>query len=311
LARVVLVLSIVMLAWAIRTTRLTAFEAHRESQTYEDVYYLPPAEWLPVLSMGYRSAAADLLWCRSLVYFGEEFLRKGTVKHLFNYANAIIALDPDFKSVYPWVATAAMYRAGEFDVKEAMHAADYLRTAVRRWPDDGKLAWELGSMLKFEIYPYVGKDPALGEKISEEAAQHLSAAALMGAGPAWLALNSSSLLQRLGKTEQAIQHLEEVYGSVQDESVKAEIAERLASLRSEAYAAAVREANDQFEAQRAASYPYLSSTMFLLLGSKASRARFDMLKRDFLPADPVDQVFDEAEHTAQGEQAGSPASKTP
>ena len=253
--RVLLVLSIVLLAWATRATRLVAFNAHHESQTYEDVYYLPPAEWLPVLSLGYRTAGADLLWCRSLVYFGEEFIRKGTVRHLFNYANAIIALDPDFKSVYPWVAMAAMYRAGDFDLKEAMHAADYLRTAVKRWPDDGKLAWELGSMLKFEIYPYVANDPALRDKISEEAAQHLSTAAVLGAGPAWLALNSSSLLQRLGKTEQAIQHLEEVYGSVPDESLKAEIAQRLASLRSETYAAAVSEANEQFEAQHQDSYP--------------------------------------------------------
>jgi hypothetical protein len=288
-------LTIVLLAWATRATRLVAFEAHHQSQTYEDVYYLPPAQWLPVLSMGYHTAGADLLWCRSLVYFGEEFLRRGTVKHLFNYASAMITLDPDFKSVYPWVATAAMYRAGDFDLKEAMRATDYLRNAVRRWPNDGKLAWELGSMLKFEIYPYLNNEPELRTKVGEEAAQNLSAAALMGAGPPWLALNSSSLLQRLGKTEQAIQHLEEVYGSVQDDDIKAEIAQRLASLRSETYAEAVREANDQFEAQHLAAYPYLSSSMFLLLGSKASEARFEMIERNFLPADRSAQVFDEAD----------------
>jgi hypothetical protein len=296
-------LSIALLAFATRESRLAAFRAHHESQTYEDVYYLPPPQWLPVLSLGYTSASADLLWCRSLVYFGEEFIRNGGVKHLFAYGDAIIQLDPDFRSAYPWVATIAMYRAGAFDMSEALHAVDYLRVAVKRWPNDGKLAWDLGSILRFEIYPETKGKPELRKKIEEEAAEHLSTAAVLGAGPPWLALNSSALLERLGKTEQAIQHLEEVYGSVQSEDTKLELAAKLAALRSESYAEAVREANDQFERQRRLSFPYLSNTLFFLLGPKAENERTSMIERNFLPATSTEQILDD--------DSGEPATSVP
>jgi tetratricopeptide (TPR) repeat protein len=291
LARFVLVLAVALLALATRHTRLVAFDQHHESQAYEDVYYLPPSSWLPVLSLGYTSAAADLLWCRSLVYFGDEFIRHGVVKHLFAYGDAIIKLDPDFKTPYSWIATVAMYRAGEFDLKEALIAVGYLRTAVKRFPNDGKLAWDLGSILRFEIYPLLKKDHAMATKIEEEAAEHLSTAALLGAGPPWLALNSANLLQKLGKTEQAIQHLEEVYGSVQDEYTKREVGQRLALLRSEAHAAALQEANDQFERERKRSFPYVSPALFLLLGDKQEFRRMGMLKRNFLPESSAEQVL--------------------
>lgn len=282
-------LLLVGLGAAIRTTRLVAFQQHHDSDHYEDAYYLPPSEWLPPMSLGFRQAAADLLWCRTLIYIGEEFLRGGVLRHATAYADAIITLDPDFKAPYRWPATVSLYRPGEFDLEEVLGAVDYLRRAVRRWPNDGELAWDLGSTLRFEVVPHV-KDAALKQKLEGEAADMLSTAALLGAGPPWLALNSSTLLTKLGKKEQAIRHLEEVYGTVQDPETKAQIAARLASLRSQTYAEAVREANEQFEQQRRRAFPYLSPTAFFVLGPRAQEERFRLLEDNFLPATATDSL---------------------
>src|SRR4051812_14264963 len=92
------ILGVCLLAAAIRWTRLQAFADHQQAQRYEDVYYLPPAEWLPAMSLGYTSALADLLWCRTLIYFGEEIGARGAVRHLFQYTDAVLALDPDYRS---------------------------------------------------------------------------------------------------------------------------------------------------------------------------------------------------------------------
>jgi tetratricopeptide (TPR) repeat protein len=286
------VLVMIALAAGIRTTRLTAFTQHHESQRYEDAYYLPPSQWLPLMSLGYRSAAADLLWCRTLIYIGEQFIRGGSQRHAQAYADAIITLDPDFKAPYRWPITVMLYREGDFVLKDVLEAADYLRRAVKRWPNDGELAWDLGSTLRFEVVPFI-PDAALKKKLESEAADLLSTAALLGAGPPWLALNSSALLTKLGKKEQAIRHLEEVYGTVQDEDTKKQIAAQLAALRSQTYSEAVRAANDQFEGERQRSFPYLSRSAFFVIGPKAQFERLRMLEDDFLPPSVSEQVFDE------------------
>ena len=53
-----------------RELRLVVFDQRQSSLKHEELYYLPPSEWLPVISLGFRAALADLIWCRSLVYFG-------------------------------------------------------------------------------------------------------------------------------------------------------------------------------------------------------------------------------------------------
>lgn len=219
-----------MLALSGRALRLSAFQAALQAKQFDDVYYYPPAEWLPALSLGYRAALADLLWCRSLVYFGEGVSRRVAVRHVFDYTDALLALDPDFRAPYRWVTTAISFRPAGLDVDEALRAARYVERGVERWPEDGQLRWELGAYLRFDVAPLV-PDPARKQAVLERAAPHLAAAARLGAGPAWLALTSSSLLERLGQTQQALKHLEEMHALVGDDQVRAEIAARIAALR--------------------------------------------------------------------------------
>ncbi len=275
-------LAVVALALSSRALRLRAFEQHQRGQRYEDIYYIPSASWLPVLSLGYRQALADLLWCQSLVYFGQEVVHRGAVKYVFEYTDAILALDPDFRRAYRWIATAAIYRPTALDVGVGVRASRYLERALRRWPSDGELHWEYGSLLRFELAP-LEKDPAKKRGLLEHAAPHLEAAARLGAGPPWLAINSADLLNKLGRTEQAIRHLEELYATVQEPVVKEEIETRLALLRSRSYLEGMRAAHEQFERSREASYPYVSPGLFLFLGAKpAPEARERWLASGFL-----------------------------
>jgi len=191
--------------WLTREVRLRAFSQHQAGQRYEDLYYLPAHDWLPVLSLGYRQALADLIWCRSLVYFGEDIGQSGKVKYVFEYTDAILALDPDFRPAYRWISTAAIYRPVALDIEQGLRAADYLKRALARWPDDWELHWDYGSLLRFELAP-LETNPARKRQLLERAAPHIRAAALHGAGPPWLALNSVELLNKLGHLEQAIRH---------------------------------------------------------------------------------------------------------
>lgn len=289
LLRAITVVVLAALGVVVRELRLRAFALHHDNQRYEDVYYLPPARILPLASLGFHEALADLIWCRSLVYFGEELGQRGPVKFALDYTDAIITLDPNFRSAYRWAATVSMYRPVTATPEDGLKGAKYLETALKRWPNDGELHWDYGSLLRFEIAPLM---PAGAEKerVIALAAPHLAIAASLGAGPAWLALNSAGLLERLGQNEQAIRHLEEVYGTVQDEGTKKAIEARLTELRSQSFVEAIRAANREFEASHQRSYPYLSASLFLLVGARDDSAWTELLATRYLPTAAREQL---------------------
>jgi hypothetical protein len=252
------------------------------TQRYEDVYYLPPPGWLRVFSAGYHEAFADLVWMKVLIYFGEELYQRGNVENLYNYTDAILALDDNFAAVYRWVASCALYRPGDITVNDVRRAIDYLERGVRLFPENGELAWDLGATYRYELVPML-KVPEERDEARRQGLEHLRAAALRGTGPAWLALSNAAQFERLGHTEQAIRHLEEVYGATYDPAMRKEIEKRLAELHGIRYAEALRHAVDDFETARRRDFPYLSFTLYWMMGRRPPVDGIGLLARNFDP----------------------------
>lgn len=263
--------------------RVRAQRFFADTQTYEDLYYLPPKDVLLLCSLGYRYALADAIWMKALVYYGEELGHNGDVKHLYRYGDAMIELDPDFKRVYQWVASSALYRTGSVSVEDARAAIRYLEAASRRFPDDGELAWDLGANYTFELAPMLPEGEAR-ETARKKGVEFLEAAALRHAGPPWLALQTANQLQGLGRVEQAIRHLEDVYATTMDPDVKAQIEQRLTAMRSAAYAEALRRTNEELEKARLRDFPYLEPTLYLQVGPRPPFGGDAWLLQGFDPA---------------------------
>lgn len=252
------------------------------AQTYEDVYYLPPPDYLVLGSLGYRAALADLIWMKALVYYGEELVHRGDVSHLYRYGDAMIALDPDFKRVYRWIASSALYRTGEIALSDAQAAIRYLERATQRFPDDGELAWELGANYTYELASMLPIGPER-DAARRKGLDYLEAAVLRNAGPPWLVLQTASQLQALGRREQAIRHLEDAYAVTSDPDVKEQIERQLTRLRSARYAEALRRAQTDLEAARRRDFPYIDSTLYLLVGARPPFGGPLWLERGFDP----------------------------
>ena len=170
-----------------------------ETQTYEDIYYLPPPEWLQVMSLGHRRALADLIWLRALIYFGDEFESGGAVKHVFNYGDSMLALDPDFRRVYRWVGVAAVYTPTGSPLEFIERSIDVLRRGAERFPNDGQLAWDVAATITYELLPRLPKDDPSRERLEAEGSDYMVAAARLGAGPDWLVLTNATSLRKLGE----------------------------------------------------------------------------------------------------------------
>jgi len=247
------------------TLRSTSMDHYLDTQTYEDIYYLPPPNWLEVMSLGYRRALADLIWLRALIYFGDEFMNAGEVKHVHNYGESMLKLDPDFKRVYRWVGVAGVYTPKGSPPEFIERAIDVLRRGAARFPDDGELAWDTGATILYELLPHLPPDDPRRERLELEGQEHMMAAARLGAGPDWLVITNATSLRELGEKEQELRHLEEMYTLVKDAQVKAQIETRLSQLRSEAYSEAFRQANEEFEERRRNEFPYLPPTLYFFV----------------------------------------------
>ena len=243
--------------------RPVAMKSYLAGEHYEDIYYLPPPAWLRVFSLGHEEALADIIWMRALVYFGQELTNRGEVSHVFDYGDAIATLDPYFVPVYRWGASSALYRTGTITARDGERAVAFLERGLRRFPDNGELLWEVGATLTFELPPLLD-DAAAKRDAKRRGVPFLEAAARLGAGPAWLVLTNATQLERLGRTEQAIRHLEEMYATVRDEDVRAQVGLELGRLRSAAYAEAFAAAQRDVDTRRWRDAAYLEPTLYLL-----------------------------------------------
>jgi hypothetical protein len=264
---IALVVGLVVTVCGAGVLRHKAMNHYLSTQHYEDVYYLPPAEWLPVFSLGYRKALCDLIWMKALIYFGDELYHRGNVKHLYEYTEAMLKLDKYFKAVYLWVSSSSIYRSGDVTVADVRMAIKYMERAVRLFPNDGELAWDLGANYVYELAPIL-TDHAEKVEAKKRGIPYLQAAALRGAGPRWLGLTNASQLIKLGRTEQAIRQLEAIYSTTANPELREQIEKRLAVLRNSSYAEAMKHVVNDLEKSHQRDFPYLSQTLYLLVGPR-------------------------------------------
>lgn len=264
--------------------RLHSQQHFARTQRYEDVYYLPPPAWLRVFSLGYREALADLIWLRTLIYFGDELVHRGGVANLTHYADAMLTLDPYFKQVYRWAATCGVYRTGRVGIEHIRNSIAYLERAARLFPDDGEIAWDLAGFYLYELRPYA-VDPAEKESARRKGLEHLQFATLRGAGPPWLALSAASEMEKMGQREREVSFLQEVYGQVSDENIREEIRARIAKLQSATFAEALAHEYDELERARKRDFPYIDRELFLQVGKKPAFDGNALILRGFAPTE--------------------------
>lgn len=262
--------------------RERAFAHHAQTQRYQDRYYLPPPNILRLASLGHREALADLVWIAALNNFGRELIHRGGARYVFQYADAALALDPDFRRVYLWIGTTSMYRATAPTLQAAERAAKYLVRAAERFPDDGEIMWQAAAHFSYEMPPLTDNPEAAAE-YKRRGLPYLEAAALLGGGPPWLGLVAASNMARLGEQERAIHHLTQLYLSAPDADTKAQIRERLGQLRSANFADALAHAEAQWRARKTAEFPYLDDTLYLLVGPRPPFDGAGQLVRRFDP----------------------------
>lgn len=234
--------------------------------------YAPTPGAAPIVALGYRELAADLLLVRLIGYFGSE---DNDASGIADLAEAIVALDPSYRRVYELGSVAMTSAHRGVDNSIHLRAIALLETAARAYPT----SWNYPK-LAGEIYLVDLKtnDPVQRRAWDEEGSRLLETASRKPGAPATSAMVAATLQSRLGQHQRAVDNLRETLLLTSDDQARAQIIAKLAELTkadSAELAAEVMEERHTFVDQWQAQRPTVTPSMYILVGPPLARG-FDL-----------------------------------
>lgn len=195
---------------AVTAPRLDRPEMDQEGE----LLYLPKAEYLRPLSLGYSQVLADVLWFRTISYFGQHFRADRTYPWLAYMCNLVTDLDPRAAHVYRFGGMILPWEAGQADA-----GIQLLEKGIKALPD----SWMLHYWVGFNYYFF--------KNDLESAAMHMRRAALLpGAAPN--AATFAALLSAESQgPETALQFLQEIRHQVDSQEMLEVVDEHIAKTR--------------------------------------------------------------------------------
>jgi len=104
------------------------------TKNQDDVYTLPPTGQLTVMSIGYRSALADMIFAHVLVSSGIHFQEKRAFEFVSKYIEAVNALDPKFELPYRMADGLITLQAKPVNVEAYRQARRILERGMAEFP---------------------------------------------------------------------------------------------------------------------------------------------------------------------------------
>ncbi len=276
--------TILTLASVTAMARSSALSAGGDREPAEELRYVPRPALFRAVSLGHHELVADLLWMKSVVYFGEMFMhptREGA-RQLERYLDTLLAIDPWFQSVYRWAGTMFIYRTGRVTRGDVLRANRFLEQGTKLFPRDWELWFILGTNLLFEIHPVNEVEQRHFRRLGANA---IARAADLPAAPDFAATLAATLFQKEGELLAAIQLLERSI-AITPEAKRPALYGKLTQLRSAEAALRVERETNALERAWRSSFPYLPVELFSLIGAEPPFQRpRDLLQTTYIEAD--------------------------
>ena len=239
----------------------------------DESYSLPPPDQLPALSLGYRSALADLLWARVLVTQGMRISEHRRFDNGALYFRSIFALEPTFREPYLMLDAILTFGAVRASIEDVKDTRALFELGMRERPNDAQLFLTAGGFLAYIAPGYLPEEDRtewrlLGGRILARAAE----LATGQEGLQWHALAAAGVLNRNGERDAAVSFLERTYEITEDPEIREEILKQLRAMRADEAAERARGSARRFEETWRGEFPFVSRALILLLGPRADPA---------------------------------------
>jgi len=123
-------------------TAMTAVRLDRVPERHDgaaELVYLPDARLLRPLVLGYDNVLANLIWFRTISYFGEHYQGDHVYPWLARMCDLVTDLDPRAEHVYRFAGLVLPWDAGEVD-----EGIRLLQKGIRVFPKSWTLRYYLG-----------------------------------------------------------------------------------------------------------------------------------------------------------------------
>jgi len=229
-------------------------------------YRVPPTKYLRTMSFGFNELAADLFWVNCISYFADQLFLARDFRYLPGWLESIYTLDRHFKELYRYGPTMLMSRMHRLTNKDVATAIDLLKRGHKVYPDDWRLAFNIGLYYMFEMK---SKDPAVAKRYKRMGADWIRRASILGSDIPWLPALVAQVYSEQGQRALAIRHLQELYLASQDEQMKQQIFLKLKSLKANQQADELqRMAKAWQEDYQASSINFIPADLFIVVQQK-------------------------------------------
>ncbi len=222
----------------------------------KEVLLVPPGRVIRQVDLGYHSLAADLLFIRANLYYGQHLYTDEQLPWISDFVEVLLQVDPDFKKSYLWGALATTYYKREIDfVPRALvdRANRILERGMRRFPGDHRFPMRIA----FNHYYEIGDRNA--------ALPYFHQAAGLPGAPDWLQAMLVDLYTKEGSKDLARQILKSLVMSEDDPNLSKAMKDRLAHLMSPGERQAVESARAALMDEWRADYVALPFDLFLVV----------------------------------------------
>lgn len=189
---------------------------HYPFNAQESILYLPSGPYLKPLALGYNEMFADLLWIKTISYFGNHFMADKEYPWLYHMLTLVIDLDPRFDFPYYFGGIVLSLEADQVN-----NANQILAKGIEAYPEK----WEYPFYIGFNHYYHKG-DP-------KQALPFLERAAALPGSPEFLKSLIGSLYLKTEGPEASLAFFREAYRNTQDDMIRKRISSKIEHILSE------------------------------------------------------------------------------
>jgi hypothetical protein len=218
--RVMLTSLLVLIAsMALSVLTLRAVDRVRGESTLQEVLYIPSANTVKHLSLGYDGLLADLYWTRVVQYFGGKHHVKAKQYELLKPLLQITTtLDPHLIVAYEFGSVFLAQQPPE-GAGDPMAAAELVKRGINQNPSQWRLYYSLGFIYWQELHD------------AKSASQAFLKGSQIPGAQVWMKVMAAALAQHSDDHQTARYLWTNIYQNSEDTLIKQNALKRLAALR--------------------------------------------------------------------------------